>query len=222
MTAERAVLAGGCFWGMQDRIRRYDGVLSTRAGYAGGSLARATYGNHGSHAEAVEVIFDPARISYREILEFFFQRRAEAHRRRHHCRCGCFGPVARQGGDGSGAGRRFLGGRAGASGLPPTKSRRLHVPFRPAKLEAAGTDIASLPPDIVMNADKMVDAALVGLDHGESVTIPSLPDVAVSGGMKAWHCLKPARLESAKVACLPECSCPAENGRHDSRHAHNT
>jgi peptide-methionine (S)-S-oxide reductase len=73
MTAERAVLAGGCFWGMQDRIRRYDGVLSTRAGYAGGSLARATYGNHGSHAEAVEVIFDPARISYREILEFFFQ-----------------------------------------------------------------------------------------------------------------------------------------------------
>jgi peptide-methionine (S)-S-oxide reductase len=58
---------------MQDLIRRYDGVLSTRAGYAGGSLARATNGNHGSHAEAVEVIFDPARISYREILEFFFQ-----------------------------------------------------------------------------------------------------------------------------------------------------
>jgi peptide-methionine (S)-S-oxide reductase len=58
---------------MQDLIRRYDGVLSTRAGYAGGSLPRATYGNHGSHAEAVEVIFDPARISYREILEFFFQ-----------------------------------------------------------------------------------------------------------------------------------------------------
>ena len=73
MTAERAVLAGGCFWGMQDLIRRYDGVLSTRAGYTGGSLPRATYRNHGSHAEAVEVIFDPARISYREILEFFFQ-----------------------------------------------------------------------------------------------------------------------------------------------------
>jgi peptide-methionine (S)-S-oxide reductase len=59
MTAERAVLAGGCFWGMQDLIRRYDGVLSTRAGYTGGSLARATNGNHGSHAEAVEVIFAP-------------------------------------------------------------------------------------------------------------------------------------------------------------------
>jgi peptide-methionine (S)-S-oxide reductase len=73
MTAERAVLAGGCFWGMQDLIRSYDGVLSTRAGYAGGTLPRATYLNHGSHAEAVEVIFDPARISYRELLEFFFQ-----------------------------------------------------------------------------------------------------------------------------------------------------
>jgi peptide-methionine (S)-S-oxide reductase len=73
MSAERAVLAGGCFWGVQDLLGRHDGVLSTRAGYTGGSLPRATYGNHGSHAEAVEVIFDPARISYREILEFFFQ-----------------------------------------------------------------------------------------------------------------------------------------------------
>jgi peptide-methionine (S)-S-oxide reductase len=73
MTAERAILAGGCFWGMQELIRRYDGVLSTRAGYTGGSVPNATYRNHGSHAEAVEVIFDPARISYRRILEFFFQ-----------------------------------------------------------------------------------------------------------------------------------------------------
>jgi peptide-methionine (S)-S-oxide reductase len=73
MNEERAVLAGGCFWGVQDLIRRYDGVLSTRAGYTGGSVANATYDNHGSHAEAVEVIFDPARISYRQILEFFFQ-----------------------------------------------------------------------------------------------------------------------------------------------------
>jgi len=73
MTTERAVLAGGCFWGVQELFRRYDGVLSTRVGYTGGNVAHATYRNHGSHAEAVEVIFDPARISYRQILEFFFQ-----------------------------------------------------------------------------------------------------------------------------------------------------
>ncbi len=73
MTEERAVLAGGCFWGMQDLIRRYKGVISTRVGYSGGDVANATYRNHGTHAEAIEIIFDPARISYREILEFFFQ-----------------------------------------------------------------------------------------------------------------------------------------------------
>ncbi|HEU5463223.1 MAG TPA: peptide-methionine (S)-S-oxide reductase MsrA [Candidatus Binatia bacterium] len=73
MTQERAVLAGGCFWGVQDLIRRYDGVLSTRAGYTGGTNSHATYRNHPGHAEAVEIIFDPARVSYRQILEFFFQ-----------------------------------------------------------------------------------------------------------------------------------------------------
>ena len=73
MTTERAVLAGGCFWGVQELLRRYDGVLSTRVGYTGGNVPHATYRNHGSHAEAVEVIFDPERISYRQILEFFFQ-----------------------------------------------------------------------------------------------------------------------------------------------------
>ena len=73
MTTERAVLAGGCFWGMQDLLRRLEGVLSTRVGYTGGNVPHATYRNHGSHAEAIEVIFDPARISYRSILEFFFQ-----------------------------------------------------------------------------------------------------------------------------------------------------
>jgi peptide-methionine (S)-S-oxide reductase len=73
MTTERAVLAGGCFWGVQELFRRSDGVLSTRVGYTGGDVPNATYRNHGSHAEAVEVIFDPARISYRQILEFFFQ-----------------------------------------------------------------------------------------------------------------------------------------------------
>jgi peptide-methionine (S)-S-oxide reductase len=73
MTEERAVLAGGCFWGVQDLFRRQNGVLSTRVGYTGGNTPDATYRNHGTHAEAVEIIFDPARISYRRILEFFFQ-----------------------------------------------------------------------------------------------------------------------------------------------------
>ena len=70
---ERAVLAGGCFWGMQDLIRKLPGVASTRVGYTGGDVANATYRNHGTHAEGIEITFDPARISFREILEFFFQ-----------------------------------------------------------------------------------------------------------------------------------------------------
>jgi len=73
MTTERAVLAGGCFWGMQDLIRRYNGVISTRVGYTGGEVPNATYRNHGNHAESIEIIFDPSKISYRELLEFFFQ-----------------------------------------------------------------------------------------------------------------------------------------------------
>src|SRR5262245_17874783 len=73
MTQERAVLAGGCFWGVQDLIRRYDGVISTRVGYTGGHVPNATYRNHGGHAEALEILFDPAKISYRQLLEFFFQ-----------------------------------------------------------------------------------------------------------------------------------------------------
>jgi peptide-methionine (S)-S-oxide reductase len=73
MTTEKAILAGGCFWGMQDLIRRMDGVISTRVGYSGGDVPNATYRNHGTHAEAVEIVFDPARISYRDLLEFFFQ-----------------------------------------------------------------------------------------------------------------------------------------------------
>ena len=72
-TTERAVLAGGCFWGMQDLIRRRPGVLSTRVGYTGGTNPNATYRNHGTHAEAIEINFDPARTSYRELLEWFFQ-----------------------------------------------------------------------------------------------------------------------------------------------------
>jgi peptide-methionine (S)-S-oxide reductase len=70
---ETALLAGGCFWGMQDLLRRYPGVLSTRVGYSGGDVPNATYRNHGTHAEAIEIVFDPSQISYRQILEFFFQ-----------------------------------------------------------------------------------------------------------------------------------------------------
>ena len=72
-STERAVLAGGCFWGMQDLLRRYPGVLSTRVGYTGGDVPKATYRRHGTHAEAIEIIFDPQVISYRRLLEFFFQ-----------------------------------------------------------------------------------------------------------------------------------------------------
>lgn len=70
---ERAVLAGGCFWGMQDLIRKMDGVVGTRVGYTGGDVKNATYRDHGTHAEGIEILFDPAKISYRDILEFFFQ-----------------------------------------------------------------------------------------------------------------------------------------------------
>ena len=73
MTTERAVLAGGCFWGMQDLIRKLPGVVSTRVGYTGGDVPNATYQNHGMHAEGIEIIFDPAQTSYRTMLEFFFQ-----------------------------------------------------------------------------------------------------------------------------------------------------
>ena len=75
MTAstERAILAGGCFWGVQDLIRRQPGVIATRVGYSGGDVPNATYRNHGTHAEAVEIVFDPTVTSYRALLEFFFQ-----------------------------------------------------------------------------------------------------------------------------------------------------
>src|SRR3954464_4721648 len=71
--SETAILAGGCFWGMQDLIRKLPGVLSTRVGYSGGDVPNATYRNHGSHAEAIEIIYDPATTSFRKLLEFFFQ-----------------------------------------------------------------------------------------------------------------------------------------------------
>jgi peptide-methionine (S)-S-oxide reductase len=72
-STERAIFAGGCFWGMQDLLRRYPGVISTRVGYTGGDVPNATYRKHGTHAEAIEILFDPQTISYRRLLEFFFQ-----------------------------------------------------------------------------------------------------------------------------------------------------
>src|SRR3954467_400003 len=72
-SVEKAILAGGCFWGIEDLFRTRPGVVSTRVGYTGGDIPNATYGNHDGHAEALEIVFDPERISYREILQFFFQ-----------------------------------------------------------------------------------------------------------------------------------------------------
>jgi peptide-methionine (S)-S-oxide reductase len=73
METQRAILAGGCFWGMQDLIRKQPGVIGTRVGYCGGEVPNATYRHHGTHAESIEITFDPTRTSYRKLLEFFFQ-----------------------------------------------------------------------------------------------------------------------------------------------------
>jgi peptide-methionine (S)-S-oxide reductase len=73
VTTERALLAGGCFWGMEELVRAMPGVVSTRVGYSGGDVPNATYRNHGTHAETLEVVFDPDKLSFRELLEFFFQ-----------------------------------------------------------------------------------------------------------------------------------------------------
>ena len=160
---ERAILAGGCFWGMQDLIRRLPGVVSTRVGYSGGDVPNATYRNHGTHAEAIEIIFDPEKTSFRDLLEFFFQihdpstknrqgndlglsyrsaifytiGRAAPGGRGHDRRCRCLGPVARQGRHGTRACGRLLGGGAGASGLSRALSGWLHLPLCPPRLEAA-------------------------------------------------------------------------------------
>ncbi|MEJ2881892.1 peptide-methionine (S)-S-oxide reductase MsrA [Pedobacter sp. GR22-6] len=73
MNTEKAILAGGCFWGVEELIRHYPGVISTVVGYTGGDVPNATYRNHGTHAEGIEVVFDPAVLSYRKLLEYFFQ-----------------------------------------------------------------------------------------------------------------------------------------------------
>jgi len=138
---EKAILAGGCFWGMQDLIRKRPGVLSTRVGYTGGDVPNATYRNHGTHAEAIEIVFDPTQTSYRELLEFFFQIHDPT-------------TLNRQGNDVGTSYRSaifyldddqrqvaedtaLLGGRARAPGLPRSLPERLHVPLPATELGAA-------------------------------------------------------------------------------------
>ena len=152
---EKAILAGGCFWGMQDLIRKRPGVLSTRVGYTGGDVANATYRNHGTHAEAIEIVFDPEQTSYRDLLEFFFQIHDPTTKNRQgndvgtSYRSAIFYLDEEQRAvaedtiadvEASGlwpgkvvtevdAGRAVLGGRARAPGLPRAVSERLHVPL---------------------------------------------------------------------------------------------
>ena len=142
-TTERAVLAGGCFWGVQDLVRKLPGVISTRVGYTGGDVKNATYRNHGTHAEGIEIVFDPTKISYRTLLEFFFQihdpstLNRQGNDRGTSYRSGIYytseeqkrtaldtiadvdasGSVARQSRDRSCAGVRLLGGRTRTSRL---------------------------------------------------------------------------------------------------------
>jgi methionine-S-sulfoxide reductase len=155
MTTQTAILAGGCFWGMQDLIRRRPGVVSTRVGYSGGDVANATYRNHGTHAEAIEITFDPAKTSFRALLELFFQIHDPTTKNRQGNdvgtayrsaiyyvdetqretaletirRCRCVRSLAWQGRDGGCARRSVLAGRAGASGLSRALSERLYLPF---------------------------------------------------------------------------------------------
>ncbi len=160
-STEIAILAGGCFWGMQDLIRKLPGVISTRVGYSGGDVPNATYRNHGTHAEAIEIVFDPAETSFRQLLEFFFQihdpttsnrqgndrgasyRSAifytsdEQKRKRYHRRRQRFRVMAGKSSYRSGPSRTLLGSGAGASGLSGTLSQRLHVPLHPAQLETS-------------------------------------------------------------------------------------
>ena len=161
-STERAVLAGGCFWGMQDLIRRYPGVISTRVGYTGGEVPNATYRNHGNHAEAIEIVFDPAQTSYRKLLELFFQIHDPTTRNRQGNDVGAsyrsaifftndeqkrvaLDTIADVEASGLWPGKvvtevvpagPVLGGGARASRLSRALPERLHVPFCPAELGA--------------------------------------------------------------------------------------
>src|SRR5215468_5221933 len=161
-TQERAILAGGCFWGMQDLIRRYPGVISTRVGYSGGDVRNATYRNHGSHAEAIEIILDPQKLSFRQLLEYFFQIHDPTTLNRQgndggtSYRSAIFytseeqklvaeetiadvnaSGLAGKGCHRSAARRGLLGSRARAPGLSGALSARLYVPLRQTQLEAS-------------------------------------------------------------------------------------
>ena len=197
MTQERAVLAGGCFWGMQDLIRRYDGVIATRVGYTGGDVPNATYRNHGTHAEAIEIVFDPARISYRRLLEFFFQihdpttLNRQGNDRGASYRSAIFytspeqkrvaeDTIADVDASGLWPGKvvtevapvgPVLGGRARAPGLSGTDPERLHLPLHPAGLEAAGTEARtqSRTPRSSASAMLVGDSAPPVWRHGTSL-----------------------------------------------------
>ena len=160
---KKAILAGGCFWGMQDLIRKQPGVVSTRVGYTGGENANATYRNHPGHAEAIEIIYDPTQTDYPRpagvllpdprsddeepagqrrrhqlpVGDLLHRRRAEARRAGHHRRRRGVRAVAGQGRHGGDACGRLLGGRARAPGLPRALPERLHLPLPAAGLEAA-------------------------------------------------------------------------------------
>jgi peptide-methionine (S)-S-oxide reductase len=128
-TTETAILAGGCFWGVQDLIRKRPGVISTRTGYSGGDTPNATYRNHGSHAEALEIVFDPSQISYRDLLEFFFQIHDPSTKNR-------------QGNDVGVSYRSAIfytsdeQEQVAVAGEDP---QRLHLPLRASRMEAAST-----------------------------------------------------------------------------------
>jgi peptide-methionine (S)-S-oxide reductase len=167
-STERAILAGGCFWGMQDLIRKMHGVLSTRVGYSGGDVPNATYRNHGTHAEAIEIVFDPNVMSYRTLLEFFFQIHDPTTRNRQGndtgmsyrsgfitrvpnrrgllktlSRMSGVGALAGQGRNGSRARWSVLGSRARTPTLSGKISRRVHLPFRPLQLETSASGRSS-------------------------------------------------------------------------------
>jgi peptide-methionine (S)-S-oxide reductase len=157
MKQERSILAGGCFWGMQDLIRKRDGVISTRVGYSGGDVPNATYRHHGTHAEAIEIVFDPERLSFRELLEFFFQIHDPTTRNRQgndvgtSYRSAIFttsdeqrriaeDTIADVNASGLWPGRvvtevapagPFWEAGAGTPGLPGAHPKRIHMPFRP-------------------------------------------------------------------------------------------
>ena len=203
MTEERAVLAGGCFWGMQDLIRRYKGVISTRVGYTGGHVANATYRNHDGHAEAIEIIFDPSKVSYRELLELFFQihdpstLNRQGNDRGTSYRSAIFYTTDEQKRvaldtiadvDASGlwpgkvvtevdARRRLLASRAGAPGLSGALSQRLHLPLRSPRLEAPGPG-ESRPGELKLHS--------VVSSRGRSARTTESPICDTSGRTTTW------------------------------------